>query len=57
MYKRQHVDGFRFDLATALGRGDHSFERDGPFFKAVLQDPVLGPVSYTHLTLPTSDLV
>ena len=39
-----HVDGFRFDLATALGRGDHSFERDGPFFKAVLQDPVLGPL-------------
>ena len=37
-----HVDGFRFDLATALGRGDHGFERDGPFFKAVLQDPLLG---------------
>ena len=36
-----HVDGFRFDLATALGRGDHGFERDGPFFKALLQDPVL----------------
>jgi len=39
-----HVDGFRFDLATALGRGDHGFERDGPFFKAVAQDPVLGPL-------------
>ena len=36
-----HVDGFRFDLATALGRGDDGFERGGPFFKAVLQDPVL----------------
>jgi len=36
-----HVDGFRFDLAPVLGRGDHGFERDGPFFKAVLQDPVL----------------
>lgn len=36
-----HVDGFRFDLATALGRGDHGFERDGPFFKALLQDPLL----------------
>jgi glycogen operon protein len=35
------VDGFRFDLAPVLGRGDHGFERDGPFFKAVLQDPVL----------------
>jgi glycogen debranching enzyme len=36
-----HVDGFRFDLAPILGRGDHGFERDGPFFKAVLQDPAL----------------
>jgi glycogen debranching enzyme len=36
-----HVDGFRFDLAPVLGRGDHGFERDGPFFKAVLQDPAL----------------
>ncbi len=35
------IDGFRFDLAPVLGRGDHGFERDGPFFKAVLQDPVL----------------
>ena len=37
-----HVDGFRFDLAPALARGDPGFERDGPFFKAVLQDPLLG---------------
>ena len=37
-----HVDGFRFDLGAVLGRGDHGFERDGPFFKAVLQDPLLG---------------
>ena len=37
-----HVDGFRFDLAPVLGRGDHGFERDGPFFQAVLQDPLLG---------------
>lgn len=36
-----HVDGFRFDLAPILGRGEHDFEADGPFFKAVLQDPVL----------------
>jgi glycogen debranching enzyme len=35
------VDGFRFDLAPVLGRGDHGFDRHGPFFKAVLQDPVL----------------
>ncbi len=36
-----HVDGFRFDLAPVLGRGSPGFEADGPFFKAVLQDPVL----------------
>ena len=36
-----HVDGFRFDLAPVLGRGDLGFDRDGPFFKAVLQDPAL----------------
>ena len=39
-----HVDGFRFDLAPVLARGDQGFERDGPFFKALQQDPVLGPV-------------
>jgi glycogen operon protein len=36
-----HVDGFRFDLAPVLGRAQPGFERDGPFFKAVLQDPAL----------------
>ncbi len=36
-----HVDGFRFDLAPVLGRGESGFERDAPFFQAVLQDPVL----------------
>jgi glycogen operon protein len=40
-----HIDGFRFDLAPVLGRGstgvDPNFDREGPFFKAVLQDPVL----------------
>ncbi len=39
--EQMHVDGFRFDLAPVLGRGSPFFERDGPFFKAVLQDPVL----------------
>jgi len=38
------VDGFRFDLAPVLGRGDHGFERDGPFFTALMQDPLLGPL-------------
>lgn len=36
-----HVDGFRFDLAPVLGRGHPGFDRGGPFFTAVLQDPVL----------------
>ena len=39
-----HVDGFRFDLAPVLGRGDHGFDRHGAFFAAVAQDPVLSTV-------------
>ena len=39
-----HVDGFRFDLAPVLGRGDHGFSRDGAFFTALAQDPVLSRV-------------
>ena len=39
--EQMHVDGFRFDLAPVLGRGSPGFERDGPFFKTVLQDPAL----------------
>jgi glycogen operon protein len=39
--QEMHVDGFRFDLAPVLGRASPGFERDGPFFKAVQQDPVL----------------
>jgi isoamylase len=38
-----HVDGFRFDLATTLGRGP-AFDANAPFFAAVRQDPVLGNV-------------
>jgi glycogen debranching enzyme len=36
-----HVDGFRFDLAPVLGRGDHGFDSRAAFFQAVAQDPVL----------------
>ncbi|MDB5886356.1 MAG: isoamylase [Polaromonas sp.] len=39
-----HVDGFRFDLAPVLGRGDHGFSPGGAFFTAVAQDPVLSRV-------------
>ena len=36
-----HVDGFRFDLATTLGRGPNGFDPHAGFFAAVAQDPVL----------------
>jgi glycogen debranching enzyme GlgX len=39
-----HVDGFRFDLASVLGRGDHGFNREHAFFTALAQDPVLSRV-------------
>ncbi|MDE2629282.1 MAG: glycogen debranching protein GlgX [Burkholderiales bacterium] len=39
-----HVDGYRFDLAPILGRGDEGFSRRAAFFAAVAQDPVLAPV-------------
>ncbi|MBL8359299.1 MAG: glycogen debranching protein GlgX [Rubrivivax sp.] len=42
--QEMHVDGFRFDLAPVLGRGDHGFDRHHPFFVAVMQDPVLAGV-------------
>jgi len=35
-----HVDGFRFDLATTLGRHP-GFDPNAPFFAAIRQDPVL----------------
>jgi isoamylase len=35
------VDGFRFDLATTLGREAHGFDPRGGFFDAIRQDPVL----------------
>jgi isoamylase len=35
------VDGFRFDLATILGRELHGFDKSNGFLDAVLQDPIL----------------
>lgn len=35
------VDGFRFDLATVLGRELHGFDPNGGFLDAVRQDPIL----------------
>ena len=34
-------DGFRFDLATTLGRRDTGFDPEAPFFKALAADPIL----------------
>jgi glycogen operon protein len=42
--KEMHVDGFRFDLATTLGRGPNGFDAQGTFFAALAQDPVLAGV-------------
>jgi glycogen operon protein len=39
--QEMRVDGFRFDLATILGREPHGFEEDGRFLDACRQDPVL----------------
>jgi glycogen operon protein len=36
------VDGFRFDLATVLGRTENGFEPDAPLIQAITSDPVLG---------------
>jgi isoamylase len=38
------VDGFRFDLATVLGREPYGFDANGGFFDAIRQDPVLARV-------------
>jgi isoamylase len=35
------VDGFRFDLAPVLGRTQHGFDPQAPFFAALRQDPIL----------------
>jgi isoamylase len=39
-----HVDGFRFDLASALGRERGRFDQICGFFMAVQQDPVISRV-------------
>ena len=39
-----HVDGFRFDLASALARELHAVDRLGAFFDLIHQDPVISQV-------------
>ncbi len=41
---QMHVDGFRFDLAPVLGRDRVAFDSMAPFFKVLVQDPVLSEV-------------
>ncbi|MDN4503423.1 glycogen debranching protein GlgX [Alteromonadaceae bacterium BrNp21-10] len=38
------VDGFRFDLASCLGREEYGFDPRSGFFDALMQDPVLSQV-------------
>ncbi len=42
--QEMHVDGFRFDLTTTLGREAHGFDPRSGFFDAVMQDPTLSQV-------------
>ncbi|MBL8023848.1 MAG: glycogen debranching protein GlgX [Elusimicrobia bacterium] len=39
-----HVDGFRFDLASALARELHEVDKLGAFFDIIHQDPVISQV-------------
>src|SRR5437764_5226608 len=39
-----HVDGFRFDLASALARSFHDVDKLSAFFDIIQQDPVLSRV-------------
>ncbi|WP_426749536.1 glycogen debranching protein GlgX [Myxococcus sp. Y35] len=42
--EEMHVDGFRFDLATTLGRDRHGYDTRAAFFQIIHQDPVLSRV-------------
>jgi glycogen operon protein len=39
-----HVDGFRFDLASALARSFHDVDKLSAFFDVIQQDPVISQV-------------
>ena len=41
---QMHVDGFRFDLASALARELHEVDRLSAFFDVIQQDPVVSQV-------------
>ena len=42
--EEMHIDGFRFDLASALARGLHEVDRLNAFFDLIQQDPVVSRV-------------
>ncbi len=42
--EQMHVDGFRFDLASALARELHAVDRLSAFFDIIQQDPVIRTV-------------
>src|SRR6185295_4692433 len=42
--EEMHVDGFRFDLASALARELHAVDRLSAFFDVIQQDPVISRV-------------
>jgi glycogen operon protein len=42
--QEMHVDGFRFDLASALARELHDVDRLSSFFDVIQQDPVVSQV-------------
>ena len=42
--QEMHVDGFRFDLASALARQLHDVDRLSAFFDVIHQDPIVGQV-------------
>ncbi len=42
--QQMHVDGFRFDLCSALARSENAFDLRSSFLAAIAQDPVLSQV-------------
>jgi glycogen operon protein len=42
--QEMHIDGFRFDLASALARELYEVDRLGSFFDIIAQDPVISQV-------------
>ncbi|MDL9979943.1 glycogen debranching protein GlgX [Microbacterium candidum] len=43
--QEMHIDGFRFDLATTLGRdAEHVFTPEHPLLRAIIDDPALADV-------------